>query len=239
MWAFELWLLMITNAIKTFIGFDFSFPSDDLRPGPTVVFSRHTGPGDALLVARSLVHDQHRRIRMLGTTKLLWDPFFNHVIRRLPFYFCEPEPKDAAGQLQAVRDAVRTIEPDGAMIIFPEGGNFTPSRHESAMHHLAQPGLEERYARAERLKHVLPPRTGGTIAALEGATGVQVVFLAHAGLDNLYSLSDLWASIPLNRTVEAGYWYTDGQIPIDDRDATIGWLYDQWQQVDDWIDTHL
>ena len=39
--------------------------------------------------------------------------------------------------------------------------------------------------RAEELTHVLAPRPGGFIAALDGAPDADVVLVAHTGLDHL------------------------------------------------------
>ena len=235
-WVMDVWLELITRAIRAFIGFDFAFPSDDLRQGPTLVLSRHAGPGDALLVARSLTHDHHRRLRMLGTTKLLWDPFFNHLVRRLPFYFCEPRATDPMQQLKDIRHAASTIEDDGAMIIFPEGGNFTPKRQVEAWSRLEAKNDLSHLQRAQRMTHVLPPRAGGTLAAIEAAPDAHVVLLAHVGLDDLFSLSDIWNRVPLDRTVRAAFWYAADPPERDDREAMIDWLYDEWEQVDEWID---
>lgn len=236
-WVFGTWLEMITAAIQTFIGFDFVFPDQQLPDGPVLVFSRHAGPGDALLVAHSLIRVHGRKVRMLGTTKLLWDPFFNHVVRRLPFHFCEQDPANPERELVEVSRSAATIEADGAMIIFPEGGNFTPRRWEEALERLDSRGQAERADRARHMRHVLPPRSAGTLAALEAAPGAAVVFVAHVGLDDLLSLGDLWARVPIRRKVEATYWMPQ-RPKSNDRVAEAEWLWDQWESVDRWIDSH-
>jgi 1-acyl-sn-glycerol-3-phosphate acyltransferase len=240
--VFETWLEMITRAIKTFIGFRFVFPPDKLGAGPLLVLARHAGPGDALLIARALAHDHGRRLRMLGTTKLLWDPFFNHLVNRLPFYFCEEDPKDAEAELEAIRRAAGTIEENGAMIVFPEGGNYTPTRKRIAVQRLRSRGLPDWADRAERLRHVLPPRTGSTLAALRAAADAQVLVVAHVGLDDLLTLRDIWDSVPIDRTVRATLWAGfDGERPSS-RAEMVEWLYSQWESVDEWIEqnsTHV
>lgn len=234
--VFETWLELITRAIKTFIGFEFVFPSEKLGSGPLLVLARHAGPGDALLIARALAHDHGRKLRMLGTTKLLWDPFFNHLVNRLPFYFCEPNAKDVDHELEAISRAAGTIEEDGAMIVFPEGGNYTPKRKQAAVQRLRTRGFPDWADRAERLRHVLPPRTGSTLAALTAAADAQVVVVAHVGLDDLLTLRDIWDSVPIDRTVRATLWTGfDGERPTD-RAEMVEWLYSQWELVDDWID---
>lgn len=236
-WVFGAWLEMITAAIRTFIGFDFEFPHQNLPDGPVLVFSRHAGPGDALLVAHSLIRVHKRRVRMLGTTKLLWDPFFNHVVRRLPFHFCEQNPPDPQRELEEVSQSAATIEADGAMIIFPEGGNFTPRRRAEALKRLEARGQVDRADSARRMTHVLPPRTAGTLAALDAAPHANVVFVAHVGLDDIFSLRDLWDRVPIRRTVQAAYW-TPPSPTSHDPLTEADWLWAQWEAVDRWIDEH-
>lgn len=236
-WVFGTWLEMITAAIQTFLGFRFAFPAQRLPDGPLLVFSRHAGPGDALLVAHSLIRVHNRRVRMLGTTKLLWDPFFNHVVRRMPFNFCEQNPADPAKELAEVSNSAATIEDDGAMIIFPEGGNFTPRRWSEALSRLEARGQIDRADRARHMTHVLPPRTAGTLAALDAAPGASVVFVAHVGLDGIFSLGDLWSQLPIRRDVQATYWIPQRPVGAD-QVVEAEWLWEQWEQLDGWIDEH-
>lgn len=233
--AFRIWLELITRAIETFLGFEFVFPLEDLGTGPLLVLSRHAGPGDALLIARSMMREHGHRIRMLGTTKLLWDPVFNHLVSRMPFYFCSQQQKDLDKDLVAIWHAAATVEDDGVMIIFPEGGNFTPNRHRAAVERLESRGQLDRARRAAAMTHVLPPRTRATLAALDAAPESEVVIVAHVGLDDLLTLDDIWRQIPLNRTVRATYWRGFEDRRPDGAIATIDWLYRQWEMIDLWI----
>lgn len=237
-WVLRTWLELITRALRTFIGFEFEFPRQTPVPGPVLVLCRHAGPGDSLLVAHSVMRDHRRKLRMLGTTKLLWDPFFNHIARRLPFHFCEQNPKDSLVELAAVNRAATTIETDGAMIIFPEGGNYTPGRHHAAIDRLEARGQHARARRARQMRHVLPPRTGGTLEALRAAQEASVAFVAHVGLDDLLTLRDLWQRVPIRRTVRATYWHVGRDERPTGHTDLIDWLYGQWEKVDDWIEAN-
>ena len=237
LWVMGWWLELITRALRVFIGFRFEVAFDDREPQALVVFSRHAGPGDALLLARHLIRVQNKKVRMLGTTKLLWDPFFNHLVQRLPFTFCDPSTKDPDGQLRLIREAAAGIPLDGAMIVFPEGANFTPLRRDRAIERLEERGQHDRAVKAERFHHVLPPRTAGPLAVLDGAKEASVVFFAHVGLDDLISLGEIWRKVPIRRTVQATYWIADPRSDMS-HDATIEWLYDQWEKLDDWIEAN-
>src|SRR3712207_6880469 len=50
--------------------------------------------------------------------------------------------------------------------IFPEGANFTPRRKVRALQRLRDRGLVSAVRRAEAMRHLLPPRPGGVVAAL-------------------------------------------------------------------------
>jgi hypothetical protein len=63
------------------------------------------------------------------------------------------------------------MEPSDVLVVFPEGGNFTPGRRR-AVAKLRRRGLRESAQRAGRLHHVLPPRPAGVFAAIDAARGV-------------------------------------------------------------------
>ena len=42
------------------------------------------------------------------------------------------------------------------------------------------------------MTHVLAPRPGGVLAALEAAPDADVLMVAHTGLDHLVTVSDVW-----------------------------------------------
>ncbi|HEX2090739.1 MAG TPA: 1-acyl-sn-glycerol-3-phosphate acyltransferase, partial [Actinomycetota bacterium] len=100
---------------------------------------------------------------------------------------------------------------------------------------LRKKGLHDEAEQAERMHHVLPPYTGGAIAALSTAKEADVIFVAHTGLEDLSALSALWRSVPLERPVQVRYWrvqFTD--IPVGSEEQN-DWLYDWWERVDEWI----
>ncbi len=236
--AFGWWLELFTRALRFYLGFTFVIPTRERVTGPIVTFARHAGPGDAFLLARTVIQDYDRQLRMLGTTKLLWDPFIDHMLRRLPYYFCDQNPADASADLAAIGDLCTTMDDDSVLIIFPEGGNWTPQRWDGAIAQLESRGRHERAVRASAMTHVLPPRTAGALAAVRARDDVTVVFVAHVGLDDLFNLSEIWGKIPLRRTVECAYW-TIPRHEIPTGHAEFGaWLVDQWERVDQWITDH-
>ena len=203
--------------------------------GPILTFARHAGPGDAFLLARTVIRDFGRQLRMLGTNRLLWDPFINHMMSRLPNVFLEQNPKNQLGELAAITEMCATMDDHSVVIIFPEGGNWTPTRWRGSIDSLESLGRTDRARRAAEMPNVLPPRSAAVAAALAARDDMSVVFVVHEGLDDLYSLRQLWRNIPLRRTVQAAYWSIScSEIPVDRTELT-SWLYDQWALVDQWI----
>lgn len=233
--AFGWWLELMTRALRFYLGFDFSIPVHERIDGPVITFARHAGPGDAFLLARLVIRDYHRQLRMLGTTKLLWDPFIDHVLRRMPYCFCDQNPADAIAHLDAIGEMATTMDDDSVVIIFPEGGNWTPHRWNTAIERLEARGMHDRAERAAAMTNVLAPRSAGAAAALAARTDTTAVFVAHAGLEDLVSLGEIWRKIPLRRHVIGTYW----SVPPDEvprEPADVGpWLFDQWELVDRWI----
>ena len=236
--AFGWWLELMTRALRFYLGFDFVIPVNERVDGPVVTFARHAGPGDSFLLARLVIRDYHRQLRMLGTTKLLWDPFIDHMLRRMPYYFCEQNPTDPTAHLESITEMCASMQDDSVLIIFPEGGNWTPGRWTQSIERLESRGMHDRAERATAMKHVLAPRSAGAIAALRARNDVSVVFVAHVGLEDLCSLREIWQKIPLGRHVAGTYWtIPPHEVPTNPTDISR-WLFDQWEAVDHWIAEH-
>ncbi len=233
--VFGWWLELITRSLRFYLGFEFILPTTETVTGPILTFARHAGPGDAFLLARTVIQDYRRQLRMLGTHKLLWDPFMNHMLLRLPFYFVEQNSKDPQADLDSIAEMCATMDDDSVMIIFPEGGNWTPGRWETAIESLQNAGRHERADLASEMTNVLPPRSAGASAALSARDDLTVVFVAHVGLGDLHTFGAIWRNVPLRRKVQATYWSVPShEIPTDRGDVS-NWLLEHWAQLDRWI----
>ncbi|NNF54663.1 MAG: hypothetical protein HKN03_09515 [Acidimicrobiales bacterium] len=233
--VFGWWLELVTRALRFYLGFEFVLPITERINGPILIVARHAGPGDAFLLARTVIRDYRRQLRMLGTSKLLWDPFINHMMLRLPNVFLDQHPENRQGQLAAITEMCATMDDRSVVIIFPEGGNWTPTRWHGSIRSLENLGRADRARRAASMPNVLPPRSTAVAAALQARDDMTVVFVVHEGLDDLYSLRQIWSNVPLRRTVHAAYWSIPcTEIPVDRAELTA-WLYDQWALVDQWI----
>lgn len=206
--------------------------------GPVLVMCRHAGPGDSFILMYALLHWYHREPRVVLKNTLAWEPAIDVILNRIPARFISPNP--AAGEdLESQIAALATgLDDNDAFVIFPEGGNFTPERRDRGIARLRRLGLERMAVRAEEMTHVLAPRPGGVLAALEAAPDADVLMVAHTGLDHLVTVSDLWRELPMDKQITMRWWQVSrAEIP-EDRDARIEWLYGWWEQIDVWIEAN-
>jgi 1-acyl-sn-glycerol-3-phosphate acyltransferase len=211
----------------------------ELPPGPLIVLSRHGGPGDSFLLIHALLAHGHRRPRIVLKDTLVLDPFIDLVLHRIPHCFIDPRPGGHDERTVAeIRQLATGMGPGDALVVFPEGGNFTSDRRDRAIARLRRRGLRESANRAKRLRHVLPPRPAGVFAAIDAAPAADVVFVAHTGLDHMESVAEVWRSVPLTEPVEATWWTVPAsRVPLEN-EARLRWLQDNWAEVDAWIGRH-
>jgi 1-acyl-sn-glycerol-3-phosphate acyltransferase len=207
------------------------------RDRPLLVLCRHAGPGDSLLLVRALVTLARRRPRIVLKDALQLDPTLDVLLNRLPSRFITPRPGVAEDVESAIADLARGAAPGDAVVIFPEGGNFSERRRLRAIERLRGLGHADEAEKAERMRYVLAPKPGGTLAALAAAPDADVLFVAHEGLEDLSTLGDLWRGLPMDDVVEARWW----RVPSDEApraasvDAQVDWLFGWWGTLDSWI----
>ncbi len=211
-------------------------PLDDGVPGSVnamLVLSRHAGPGDSLLVVHTLLGRDHaRRPRTVLKDLLQLDPLVDVYLNRLPNAFLEAGADDSTARVARLADG---LGDEDALLIFPEGGNFSEGRRRRAIDRLRMKGMESQAAAAERMRHVLPPLPGGVAAALASAPHADVVLVAHTGLEHLSTAADLWDGLPMDSTVRMRWWFVPAaEVPREPQQLER-WLYDRWADLDRWV----
>jgi 1-acyl-sn-glycerol-3-phosphate acyltransferase len=200
---------------------------------PVLVLSRHAAVGDSFLLVHVLMSRYGRRPRIVLKALLQWDPFFDLFGNRLPNCF-------VAGGGQELVDGVRRLAeglgPDEALLIFPEGANFTEDRRRRTIERLERAGHHDAAERARKMENLMAPRPGGALAAIEGAPGADVVFVAHTGLPDPSSTMDLLRLVPLDHPVELGLWQEPATEIPSDREEHIDWLFAWWCRLDSFIE---
>ena len=201
---------------------------------PLLVFSRHAGPGDSVLLVHALVQQGLRPHIVLRDT-LQWAPALDTVLNRLPSLFTGSRRRVTRHDVAAL---ARDLRPGDALVLFPEGRNFTPHRRLSSISRLEELGDHEGAERARELRHVLMPRAGGASAALAAAPGADVVFVAHTGLEDLSSFVDLWRGTPMDAHIRVTAWRVAAEDVPRDPEEAAAWLHDWWRRIDRWILEH-
>ncbi|MGY1829363.1 lysophospholipid acyltransferase family protein [Geodermatophilus sp. SYSU D01180] len=216
-------------------------PLDDGVPGSTnamVVLSRHAGPGDSFLLVHTLMNRDHlRQPRIVLKDVMQLDPLVDVYLNRLPNSFVPADPAAGRSPEEAIAVLARDLGEEDALLIFPEGANYTPRRKVRALQRLRERGLLAAVRRAEAMRNLLPPRPGGVVAALQAAPHADVVLVAHTGLEHLSTVRDVWRGLPIDKTLHLRWWFVPAaEVPRGEAELT-DWLYRWWETIDDWIST--
>jgi 1-acyl-sn-glycerol-3-phosphate acyltransferase len=208
------------------------------RPGSVLVFSRHAGPGNSLMLIGTLMIAYRRRPRIVMLAKLQWEPLFDIMGNRLPNRFIRHDAKSSDRYVAAIGELARAMGDQDALVLFPEGHDFTHRLRLRAIAHLRKKGFHQHAEKAEGMRNVLPPRHRGPRAAIHGAPKADIVFVAHTALEDIGSFVELWRRIPLDEPIDSRYWRVPPtEVPSDEQEL-IDWLYGWWQRIDDWIAAH-
>jgi 1-acyl-sn-glycerol-3-phosphate acyltransferase len=235
-WRFQqLWAGLLFGAVRVLFGLRLEVAGDDaVAPGPVIVLIRHASIVDNLLPANLVARPHGIRLRYVLKRELLADPCLDIAGRRLPNYFVRRETGEAQ-EVARVRALAHGLGPDDGVLIYPEGSRFTPERRARALARISERDARLA-ARAERIRHLLPPRLGGVGALLDGAPDADVVVIAHHGFDGLRLVSDIWRGGLVGLVVRVRVTRVPRSTVPEAGAARADWLYDLWQDVDDWLE---
>lgn len=236
------WFLRrVMNTARFTFGLTIEHHDDELSDvgpdRPVLVFSRHAGAGDSFLLVDGVMNGPRRlRPRIVLKDLLQLDPAIDVMLNRIDASFVGGRGGDAV--VDEIVCMAGTASPADAVILFPEGGNFTEQRRERAIGKLVEIGRTDLAERARRFEHLLPPKPKGALAAIEAAPTATVVFVGHAGLEALSTPRDIWRNLPMDHVVSTRAW----RVPAEDvppPEQRESWLYDRWETIDGWIDDTL
>jgi len=199
---------------------------------PLLVMSRHAGPGDSFLLIHALINWYGREPRIVLKNALLWDPTIDILLNRLPNRFIVPGSDRAEDE---IADLASGLDSDDALVIFPEGGNFTPERWIRGIERLRKLGFTAMARRAERMRNVLPPRPGGVRAAMAASPEANVVLVGHTGVDHLQTVGDVWRELPMDKILTMQWWLEPPENVPAGGEEKVEWLYGWWSRIDAWI----
>jgi 1-acyl-sn-glycerol-3-phosphate acyltransferase len=212
------------------------------RRVPLIVLSRHAGPGDSLLLVHALLA-QGFRPRIVLRSSLQWVPALDIVLNRLPNRFVTGGSESGGGSRggatsAAIGELAAGMTAGDALVLFPEGRNFTPHRRTTSIARLEELGRHEDAERAREMRHVLVPRLGGTSAAVSAAPSADVIFVAHTGLEDLSSFIDLYRGVPMDASIRVKLWRVAADEVPRTQEAAAIWIDGWWRRIDAWILEH-
>lgn len=209
---------------------------DHVPPGPALLLMRHASLLDTLLPIVVLSARHGLRPRFVMKRELLWDPCLDVLGHRVPTAFVHRGGRAHTRDVTAIEHLLTGMGPGDIVVLYPEGTRFSEAKRQRLLEKLARRHAEL-WARAERLRHVLPPHPGGVLGLLEHGC-CDVVFCAHTGLESANHLRDLASGALLGNTVRVVCWRVPAAEIPSDRAARLDWLHTWWARVDEWIDIH-
>ncbi len=209
--------------------------SSQITGKPLLVVSRHGGPGDSFALVEILLSRYGRRPLIVLKETLRWDPGLDVLLGRMPS--CFVRKGDGAKVASRLTDLAAAMAADDAILLFPEGGNWTPHRHRRAIARLRLAGRRQAAADAAGNPNVLPPQPTGLLACLQGRPGLDVAVVAHTGLEDLVGPAEVWRALPLrDRPMVVRWWHEPAARLPGSEEGRREWLRLQWAIVDAWID---
>ena len=229
------WLGSHLAGIRKLFALDFEIDGLELAgPGPVVVMIRHASIIDNALPDAIIGRAHGMGFRFVIKRELQMLPTIDIGGRWVPTLFVRRASGDTAAELDRLRSLTVDLSADEGLLIYPEGTRSTPEKLARAKAILAE-RQPEIAPLADRLQNLLPPRLGGSLALLQGTPEADVVIFGHVGLDGFEHVSDIWSGGLVGTTVKLRFWRFPAASVPRERDALIVWLYERWQELDDWI----
>ncbi len=229
------WLRSHLAGIRTLFGLRFEIDGLELAGrGPVIVMIRHASIIDNTLPDAILGHAHGLGFRFIIKRELQMLPTIDVGGRWVPTLFVRRGSGDTEAELERMRALTVNLSANDGLLIYPEGTRSTPKKLARAKEIIAE-RQPEIAPLAERLQHLLPPRLGGTLLLLESAREADVVIFGHVGLDGFEYVSDIWSGGLIGTTVHLKFWrFPAAEVPSE-REELIAWLYERWQELDDWV----
>jgi len=199
-----------------------------------IVLARHCGPGDSLFIAWLLASYHHLSLRIVLKKTLRWEPTVDIAGAHLPLCFVGSGGGKAR---RGVQTMATSLSAGGALLIFPEGGNFTWERWRESLHRLRERGEHLLARRARGRTHTLPPRPGGAVAALAAAPRADVLLLAHSGFSP-DGRNRAWWQLPVHHRLTMRTVLLPAESVPRDEQGALEFLDRAWSQVDTWVEAH-
>lgn len=223
------WASALFEMLARLFALKVSVESDGEPKGPIICLVRHATLADTLVPVALVAGLWDRHPRYALKRELLADPCLDIVGQRLPNAFLSRKAAAAEEDARMIEALARDLRANGLLVVYPEGTLFTKKKLEARLEELAP----ERRERLRDLSRVLPPRPRGAHAAISARPDAAVIVVAHAGLESLRSLRDLFDGSLIGRRFDVSIRRVD-DVPRE-LDRFTAWLDREWLRTDAWI----
>jgi 1-acyl-sn-glycerol-3-phosphate acyltransferase len=229
------WLASHLAGIRRLFRLNFEIEGLELAgPGPVVVMIRHASIIDNALPDAIIGRAHGMGFRFVIKRELEMLPTIDIGGRWVPTLFVRRASGDTAAELRRLQALTVNLSANEGLLIYPEGTRSTPEKLARAKAIIAE-RQPEIAPLADGLQNLLPPRLGGSLALLQGTPEADVVIFGHVGLDGFEYVSDIWSGGLIGTTVRLRFWRFPAASVPREREELITWLYERWQELDDWI----
>ena len=228
------WTSGLLFGAKIFLNANIDFPDcSSLRSGPMIIISQHRSFFDACLPSVLVGKAKGTLVlRHVLKSELLLSPSLDLFGHRLPNYFVTRKSSNRGQEIDAIRSLGIGLDGD-ACVIFPEGTFYSKRRFAASLAEIEKID-NERFLRVQKLRHVLPIRTGGILALLDATPGADLVVIGHSGFEKFSSFQEIFANVPFASPIHLTLKRVPHtEIPTTDRDK-VKFLDDLWHGVDLW-----
>ncbi len=231
------WAATLKRIAERLFRLEFEVSGQGALTGPgALTMPRHASIADTLIPMVFYAIPQGIRLRYVLKQELLFDPCLDIVGHRLPNYFVDRGGEDSARAAAGVAGLLTGMAPDEGLLLYPEGTRFSTARvHALRARWKDDPG---RLAQLDRWPHLLPPRTGGFLAALDANPGRDLLFCAHAGFEGSSHFRSLINGAWLDARIRVHWWRVPFESIPADRRGRVSLLFEQWDQMERWVSLH-
>jgi 1-acyl-sn-glycerol-3-phosphate acyltransferase len=211
---------------------------DELQDGNAIVLSRHASLADSLVSGWVTCSVAQLWPRYVLKRELLFDPCLEIVGLRVPNHFLDREAVDGGAELDALRELADGVDEQVISVIFTEGTRANDRKRARALEKIGERDAE-RAEKLSGLRRLLPPRTAGSKALIDGAPDADVVFAWHTGFDGLDTFGGMIDKLARPLPTSRFHLRRVPRAEVPEGDAFAGWLDEQWLRMDAEVDEAL
>ena len=181
----------------------------ELGDSSSLVLVRHSSSADIHIVFSKYFLPSGKFPRSVFKIELLLDPVFDLIGKRLPNAYIDRKGMLGNQYADQIISVMGELSKDiklgkESLLIYPEGSRFTPER----LDYIKKKALEESLEGVDKIQqfeHVLPPRKKGILTLLSHNPGLDLLFVAHAGLEDARTLDALVGGAITHKTIRVHF----------------------------------